>query len=431
MSEPVPTPSDTAGIHPQLRHLAVDIATLAPDPRNARLHDERNIREVMRSYEAHGQRKTIVVQRRADDGTEMVVRAGNGQVEAARRLGWTRIAAVIVDENDRDAIAFALRDNRTAELAEWDYQVLATEAAQFEHHGGSLTEFGWTEAELVPMRETTWFNDAKGELEEHQRSKQPDNDASPDDEPDDEAPTFSKPGEVYELGRHRLYVGDSRFTALNVANIKMFTALFAGVGDPHVMIFDPPFDVPYNHWTVPHGVDVVAVWGYTKDTVTWMGHTFNDDAWSMLSYAFHGAIRSGFNPTGPCSLHANMFLMRRRWWGDDTEAALNKALLQKSTGLKLTSDGRPHSWHEVGPKFEDMPWSKPVSHYELVLAHAKPGSVVWDPCAGSGSSLLAAEKHGFTWRGAELAPKWADMVRRRWTKYARENGLEPGSGALE
>lgn len=157
-------------IHPQLQALAVDVASLAPDPKNARLHNERNLGEVMRSYEKHGQRKPIVVQRKADDGTAMVVRAGNGQLEAAKRLGWTSIAAIVVDERDRDAIAFALRDNRTAELAEWDYKILAEEAANFELDGGSLTEVGWNEAEQVPMRETTWFMGAKGELEEHSRA---------------------------------------------------------------------------------------------------------------------------------------------------------------------------------------------------------------------------------------------------------------------
>lgn len=160
----------TGKIHPSLQALAVPIAGLTPDPKNARLHNERNIAEVMASYQEHGQRKTIVVQRRADDGKEMVVRAGNGQLEAAKRLGWTHIAVVVVDENDRNAIRFALRDNRTAELAEWDYEVIAYEAAQFEHAGMDFTELGWSEEEMVPIRETTWFADAKGNLEDHSRT---------------------------------------------------------------------------------------------------------------------------------------------------------------------------------------------------------------------------------------------------------------------
>lgn len=176
-------------IHASLATLAVDIATLTPDPRNARLHSERNLDEVAKSYEKHGQRKPIVVQRVADDGTPMVIRAGNGQVAAAKKLGWTHIAATIVDESDREAIAFAIRDNRTAELAEWDWQVIANEAARFEQDGSSLTELGWTESEVIPLRQTTWFLEQTGQLEDHQRK------------PKDETPSDSQKEEVTITGK--------------------------------------------------------------------------------------------------------------------------------------------------------------------------------------------------------------------------------------
>jgi ParB-like chromosome segregation protein Spo0J len=68
-----------------------------------------------------GQRQPIVVQRNG-----MVVRAGNGRLEAAKAIGWTHIAAVVVDDESADAVAFAIADNRTAELAEWDTETLAT-----------------------------------------------------------------------------------------------------------------------------------------------------------------------------------------------------------------------------------------------------------------------------------------------------------------
>jgi hypothetical protein len=157
-------------IHPSLVPLAVPIAGLTPDPRNARLHNERNIVSVMDSYREHGQRKPIVVQKKTDAGLEMVVRAGNGQLEAAKRLGWTHLAVTLVDEEDKKAIAFALRDNRTGDLAEWNYEVIAMEMAAYEHDGQDFTQFGWTSDELAPLRETTWFQDAKGSLEEHSRS---------------------------------------------------------------------------------------------------------------------------------------------------------------------------------------------------------------------------------------------------------------------
>lgn len=104
-----------------LRPLAVPIDTLMPDAANARRHSERNLEAIKASLARFGQRAPIVVQR---DG--MIVRAGNGRLEAAKSLGWTHIAAVIVDDSSVDAVAFAIADNRTAELAEWDTETLAT-----------------------------------------------------------------------------------------------------------------------------------------------------------------------------------------------------------------------------------------------------------------------------------------------------------------
>jgi len=104
-----------------LRGLAVPIGSLNPDPANARTHDEKNIQAIVVSLSRFGQRSPIVVQKQG-----MVVRAGNGRLIAAKSLGWTHIAAIIVDESSVDATAFAIADNRTAELAGWDDETLAS-----------------------------------------------------------------------------------------------------------------------------------------------------------------------------------------------------------------------------------------------------------------------------------------------------------------
>lgn len=103
-----------------LRPLAVPICELNADPANARRHPDRNMAAIEASLRRWGQRFPIVVQRQG-----MVVRAGNGRLEAARRLGWTHLAAVVVDEDSVEATAFALADNRSSELAEWDDEALA------------------------------------------------------------------------------------------------------------------------------------------------------------------------------------------------------------------------------------------------------------------------------------------------------------------
>ena len=138
-------------IAPELASFAVELGVLRPDPRNARSHDERNIKAVAESYKQHGQRKPIVVQRMADDGTPMIVRAGNGQVEAARKLGWTHIAAIVVDESDREAIAFALRDNRTAELAEWNLDALGENLRYLQEQTYDMEALGWDGVEALEL----------------------------------------------------------------------------------------------------------------------------------------------------------------------------------------------------------------------------------------------------------------------------------------
>ena len=103
-----------------LQALAVPIESLTPDPANARKHGTKNLDAIKASLAKFGQRKPIVVQREG-----MVVRAGNGTLEAAKALGWTEIAAVVLDDDNATASQFAIADNRTAELAEWDDPVLA------------------------------------------------------------------------------------------------------------------------------------------------------------------------------------------------------------------------------------------------------------------------------------------------------------------
>ena len=96
----------------------VSISSLRLDPANARKHDEKNLAAIKGSLKAFGQQKPIVI---SADGT---VIAGNGTLEAARALGWTDIAAVRSELDGSDRTAFALADNRTAELATWDDTVL-------------------------------------------------------------------------------------------------------------------------------------------------------------------------------------------------------------------------------------------------------------------------------------------------------------------
>lgn len=89
-----------------------------PDPSNARKHSPRNIDAIAASLHRFGQQKPIVVD------SSGVVRAGNGTLEAAKKLGWTEVTVVESDLEGAEMTAFAIADNRTAELAHWGEQEL-------------------------------------------------------------------------------------------------------------------------------------------------------------------------------------------------------------------------------------------------------------------------------------------------------------------
>jgi len=165
----------------------IRIADLKPDPQNARTHSEQNLNAIAGSLREFGQRKPIVIT------SQNIIAAGNGTVEAAKSLGWTEIQAVRVPADwDADRIkAFALADNRTAELASWNPEVMASQLIDLQEAGFDIEEFGF-------------------ELQEPA--------IDPDSIKEDEVPTDvitrTSLGDVWQLGSHRLVCGDSTEPAL-------------------------------------------------------------------------------------------------------------------------------------------------------------------------------------------------------------------------
>jgi DNA modification methylase len=159
----------------------IQITQLSLDPTNARKHSQRNLDAIAASLKKFGQRKPIVVHKG-------VVLAGNGTLEAAKTLGWTEIeVAEVPSDWDLDtAKAYALADNRTAELAEWDESELAKQLLELQDADWDITELGFDIPALA--------------------------DIEPGDEdeiPEPPVEPKTKLGDIYQLGRHRLMCGDS------------------------------------------------------------------------------------------------------------------------------------------------------------------------------------------------------------------------------
>ena len=151
------------------------------DSGNARKHDDLNLQAIAGSLKLFGQRKPIVLY--GD-----VVVAGNGTLVAARSLGWREIDVVRVpsDWTEDQVKAYALADNRSAELAVWDEQVLAAQLIELGESGWDVAEFGFTAVEPEPQIVEDEIPDL----------------------PEDYVAT-AKLGDVWQLGKHRLMCGDS------------------------------------------------------------------------------------------------------------------------------------------------------------------------------------------------------------------------------
>lgn len=158
MTDPAPAP-DLSHIVPQLQPLAIPIDAIVLDPENARMHDERSLAGIEKSLQRYKQRKPIVVHE-----DTMTVKAGNGTVEAAKRLGWTHVAAVVVDEAPTEANGYALADNRTGELSEWNFEQLVDQIDTLQQEPGfDIESLGWSQEEIDNMMKADWSPPTAGD----------------------------------------------------------------------------------------------------------------------------------------------------------------------------------------------------------------------------------------------------------------------------
>lgn len=181
------TEPDLSHIAEDLRPLAVPITEIVKDPANLRLHNDKSLEGVRGSLAKFTQRKNVVVNRRTG-----VIEAGNGTVEALIRNGKTHVAVVWVDDDPVTATAYAIADNRTAELSTWDTEALVTTAKAIDFEVPGVDD-EWLDSLGVPGVDVP----APGQGDDEQ-------------EPEVEVPSdpVSVLGQVYQLGPHRLLCGD-------------------------------------------------------------------------------------------------------------------------------------------------------------------------------------------------------------------------------
>jgi DNA modification methylase len=405
-----------------LRHLAVPLSELTLDPSNARKHNERNLAAIAGSLKRFGQRFPIVVQRQG-----MVVRAGNGRLMAAKQLGWSHLACVVVDESEVEAVAFAISDNRTSELAEWDDETLTR----------------LLESLPSEMLEVTGF--CQAELDELIDELRP-AEVTEDEAPEPPSTPVSRKGDVWILGNHRLLCG-SGTAAEDVA-----VAMGGAKGD--LLLTDPPYGVSYqSKLSVEEAVarrrrtdgldlqnddlDAKGTYELVRDSLKIAADHLRPGAAFYvcspsgdMALTFRLALRdAGLALRQVVIWVKDVFVMGRQdyhWRHEDILYGW------KEGGAHYFVDDRTQDtvWEVKRPKrSEEHPTMKPVELMARAVANSsKRGGIVYEPFSGSGTTLIACEQLGRHCRAIEIDPRFIDVAVIRWQQLTGEQAVLEGGG---
>src|SRR6188474_2886922 len=237
---------------------------LVPSPRNARTHSDAQIAEIAGSIRAFGFASPILV---GDDGD---VIAGHGRLAAARQLGLATVPVIkVAGLNEIQRRQLVLADNRIALNAGWDMQMLGLELKDLANLGADLSVLGFAEKEL---RDALKPEVSPGLTDEDAVPALP------------ETPV-TQPGDIWQLGPHRVACGDCTNAA----------AIAALLGDlkPSLMVTDPPYGVAYDPtWRHRAGVNKSARTGKVRndEKADWSA------AWALfpgaIAYVWHGALHA-------------------------------------------------------------------------------------------------------------------------------------------
>jgi ParB-like chromosome segregation protein Spo0J len=124
---------------------SLPIDSLHADPANARVHSPKNLDAIKASLTRFGQQKPIVIDEKG------IVRAGNGTLAAAKSLGWTQLNVVRTHLTGSDAVAYAIADNRTSDLSDWDDDALARQLDDLRDTGFDLSDLGFDDKAVAKL----------------------------------------------------------------------------------------------------------------------------------------------------------------------------------------------------------------------------------------------------------------------------------------
>lgn len=413
---------------------SVAISSLFEDPSNVRTHNQKNLDAIKGSLTKFGQQTPIVV------GVNNIVLAGNGRLRAARELGWETINIVRSELKGVDATGFALADNRTGELAEWD-PGLGDVLKALQVDDFDLNSIGWSDEDLSSLLGPGDQDGQHGATD-------------PDDVPKN-VETRCKPGDVWILDNHRLMCGDST----NVQHVEQLIG-----GEKIDLCFTSP---PYTDQRKYNGDKELS----TEHLATFMRASYGLVGLFAVNLGLSrkdGEVQCYWDAyireAKECGLkllswnvwdrsyaasigqQTAMFAIEHEWifvFGAERQT-LNLTVQNKNANQKMggrtsnrESDDRMtgrrneivHEKRRLGtiirqdihrgesPHPAMFPVALPEAYIEACTDR---GDNVYEPFAGSGTTIIACEQTGRRCFGMEIDPKYCDIIIKRWEDFAQK-----------
>jgi DNA modification methylase len=416
---------------PKLKVDYVSPDLLRPSPRNARLHSSKKIRQLSQSIKALKVIAPILV----DEDFEIL--AGHARCAAAKLLGLREVPVVQIKHlSNAEKRAYRLADNRFSEKATWDNELLSIE----------IKELIATEIEI----ELTGFDTADIDIIL---------DSSDVDEADDDipvpapGPAITRVGYLFQLGEHRLICGDAR-------DPTAYKTLMAGEKARMVMA-DPPYNLKIEGHVsglgrVRHLDFTVGSGEFTFEQFV----LFLRTAFILLvSHTVDGAIHFVFMDwrhtreiseasEGVYSELKNLVVWNKGSGGlgsfyrsqHELIFAYKSGKRAHINNFELGQHGRCRTnvWHYSGQnsfrkgRLEDLalhPTVKPIQLVaDAIMDVSNRKDIVLDPFAGSGTTLIAAERTGRRARLIELDPTYCDVIVRRWLSLSGTTAIHVSTG---
>lgn len=380
----------------EMQYYLADVSELIPYVRNARTHSEAQVAQIAASIREFGFLSPILV---AEDNT---ILAGHGRLAAALKLGLKKVPCVKENHlTETQKRAYIIADNKLSLNAGWDSELLAVELSELEGADFNLDLLGFDEVELSSIFDA-------------------DKDVNEDDfdvEKELEEPCFSKTGDIWTLGKHRVICGDA-------TKLETYKTLLENT-KVNLVVTDPPYNVNYEGSAGKIKNDNMEndkFYQFLFNSFVNMEQAMADDASIYVFHAdteglnFRKAFQdAGFYLSGCCIWKKPSLVLGRSPYQWQHEPCLygwkKKGKHKWYAGRKETS-----VWEfEKSKKNADHPTMKPIALLAYPIKNSSmTNSLVLDPFAGSGSTLIACEQTGRICYAIELDEKYCDVIVKRY-----------------